>query len=142
MKLAYVPGEQGAYIEKLMDRSNDEWDKNNFEKSILLLEEAWEEIPEDKNIYDESFLIVWGILEISIQIGDYDRLRHWVDRIFTADPERGDFGEREMWAGRVAYELGEFSKAKKYIEIAVTKSRGKCFSSKDDGKYLKFYKEN
>ncbi len=62
-------------------------------------------MPNDKVQYDESFLIIWGILEISIQINEIDIMNQWVDKIFIADPERGDTGEREMWAGRVAYEF-------------------------------------
>ncbi|MFS0881491.1 hypothetical protein AB3M95_15950 [Metabacillus niabensis] len=60
--MAYVTGEKGAYIQELMDKSNEEFDKGNLEESVLLLEQAWGELPNDKVIYDESFLI----LDISI----------------------------------------------------------------------------
>jgi tetratricopeptide (TPR) repeat protein len=137
--MAYVGGEKGAYIEELMNKSNDEFDKGNLDKSISLLEQAWDELPNNKVEYDESFLIVWGILDIAIILKDIKRMKKWVDKIFIADPERGDTGERELWAGKVAYEIGEFSKAKEYFDIAFKKSRGRCFGPKDS-EYLKFYK--
>lgn len=138
--MAYVEGEKGLYIQKLMDKSNDEFDKGDYEKSVSLLEEAWEELPSNKVIYDESYLIVWGILDISIILNDIERMKRWVNKIFIADPERGDTGERELWAGKVAYEIGELSKAKDYLDIANKKSKGRCFGTKD-GKYIKFLKQ-
>ncbi|ALZ60947.1 hypothetical protein BKK39_16490 [Bacillus cereus] len=138
--MAYVTGEKGVYIQGLMDKSNEEFDKGNLEESVFLLEQAWGELPDDKVTYDESFLIIWGILDISILLNDVERMKKWVDKIFVADPERGDTGERELWAGKVAYEVGDFSKAREYLEIANKKSRGRCFSV-EDGKYLKFLKD-
>lgn len=135
--MAYVPGETGKYIQELMDKSNSEWDNNDFEKSVTLLEQAWEVLPEPKEIYDESFLIIWGILEISIQINDFERMKKWVDFIFVTDPERRDTGERDLWAGKVAYETSDFTKAKSYFKIAHKKSGGRCFGPGDE-KYLNF----
>ncbi|MFJ8531709.1 hypothetical protein [Bacillus sp. NPDC094106] len=65
-------------------------------------------------------------------------MKKWVYKIFVADPGRGDTGERELWAGKMAYELGDFSTAREYLNIANKKSRGRCFSI-EDGKYLKFF---
>ncbi|MEW4284601.1 hypothetical protein [Priestia koreensis] len=138
--MAYVTGEKGVYIQGLMDKSNEEFDKRNLEESVFLLEQAWGELPDDKVTCDESFLIIWGILDISILLNDVERMKKWVDKIFVADPERGDTGERELWAGKVAYEVGDFSKAREYLEIANEKSSGRCFSA-EDGKYLKFLKD-
>lgn len=138
--MAYVPGDKGKYIEELMDRSNEEWDKNDFEKSVSLLEQAWEELPEPKELYDESFLIIWGILDIAIEMNDHERMKKWVDFIFVTDPERGDHGERDLWAGKVAYETGDLMKAKVYFEFAHKKSWGRCIGP-EDGKYLKFLRE-
>ncbi|WP_226545234.1 hypothetical protein [Bacillus thuringiensis] len=138
--MAYVAGENGVYIQELMDKSNEEFDKGNLDESVFLLEQAWKELPDDKVIYDESFLIIWGILDISIVLNDVERMKKWVDKIFVADPERGDTGERELWAGKVAYEVGDFSKAREYLEVANQKSKGRCFST-EDGKYLKFLKD-
>ena len=39
--MAYVTGEKGVYIQGLMDKSNEEFDKGNLEESVFL-EQAWE----------------------------------------------------------------------------------------------------
>lgn len=119
-----------------MDESNIEYDNGDYIKSIDLLIEAWDKLPDDKVQYDESYLIIWGILDIAIKIGNIDIMNQWVDKIFIADPGRGDTGEREMWAGRVAYESNDMDKAKMYFEIANQKSKGRCFGD-NDKKYKK-----
>lgn len=86
-------------------------------------------------------LLQWGILDISIILNDTVRMKKWVDNIFVADPARGDTGERELWAGKVAFELGDLSVAKEYLDTANQKSRGRCFGV-EDAKYLKFLKNN
>lgn len=138
--MAYVEGVLGEKIQEMMDESNNQFDLGNYEASIKMLIDAWDELPDDKNQYDESFLIVWGILDIAIHIKDINIMNQWVDKIFSADPERGDTGEREMWAGRVAFESNNMEKALEYFKVADKKSRGRCFGTKDD-KYKKFLKE-
>lgn len=137
--MAYVAGEKGAHIKGLMDKSNEEFDQGDLEASVSLLEEAWNELPGDKVNYNESFLIIWGILDVSIILNDTNRMKKWVDKIFDASPSRGDTGERELWAGKVSYELGDFTTAKEYFKSANHKSGGRCFSP-EDIKYLKFLK--
>ncbi|WP_059172938.1 hypothetical protein [Bacillus sp. FJAT-27445] len=137
--MAYVSGEKGAYIDDLIKKSNVEYDKGNLGESISLLELAWDELPDSKVNYDESFLIIWDILHVAIELKDVATMKKWVDKIFVADPERIDSGEREYWAGKVAYEIGDFPKAKEYFEMASMKSGGRCFGPKD-AKYLKFLK--
>jgi len=129
--MAYVKGELGKKIEGLMDESFCQYKNSDYEKAINLLIEAWGELPDGKNEYDESYLIVWRILDIAIKAHKIDIMNQWVDKIFYADLERIDSGEREMWAGRVAYESGDMKKAKEYIKIANKKSHGRCFSEKD-----------
>lgn len=139
--MAYVEGELGKKIQELMDESNKQYDEGNYEKAIEELIKAWNVLPGEKNEYDESFLIVWGILDISILIKKVDLMNEWVDKIFYADPGRGDTGEREMWAGRVAYESGDENKAIEYFKIADKKSHGRCFGNKDK-KYKDFLKQS
>lgn len=139
--MAYVEGELGERIKSLMDESNHEYSKKNYDKVIDLLTEAWDLLPNGKNEFDESYLIVWEILSVSIETKKFEVMKQWVDKIFYADPERIDSGEREMWAGRVAYELGEKDKALDYFRIANRKSRGRCFDE-SDGEYKKFFRDN
>lgn len=136
--MGYVKGQLGKDIEVLMDDSNHSYDEGQYEKSINLLIESWNKLPDDKYGYDESYLIVWSILKIAIQIKDTEIMKQWVDKILYADPERADSGDREMWAGRVAYEIGESDKAKEYFKTAHKKSLGRCFDD-DDEKYKQFF---
>lgn len=139
--MAYVEGELGKRIKYLMDESNQEYSIKNYDKVIDLLTEAWDMLPNGKNEYDESYLIVWEILSVAIELKKFEVMKQWVDKIFYADPERIDSGEREMWAGRVAYELGNKDKALDYFKIANQKSRGRCFLEGDE-EYKKFFRLN
>lgn len=139
--MSYVIGEKGKVIKSLIDKSNIQFDEEEFYLSIKSLEIAWDELPEPKEVYSESYHIVWGILLTAIKIKDIDKANEWVDKIFICNTKRLDTGERELWAGKVAYETGELEKAKKYLEIANNKSRGRCFGNKD-GKYLRFLKKS
>jgi len=65
--MAYVEGELGKKIEELMDGSFCQYKNGDYEKVINLLIEAWDKLPDDKNEYDESYLIVWRILDIAIK---------------------------------------------------------------------------
>lgn len=141
--MAYVLGELGEKIQDLMDEANNQWDAGNYKECIKLYIGAWNELPDGKNEYDESYLIVWGILDTAILIKDVETMKQWVDKIFYADPGRPETGEREMWAGRVAYELGDEEKALEYFKTAYKKAKGyRCFSEARDDKYIDFFKRN
>lgn len=136
--MAYVKGDLGKKIEQLMETSNNQYNDKKYKESVQILIQAWDFLPDGKNEYDESYLIVWRILDIAIKNQFFDIMKEWVDKIFDADPERPDTGEREMWAGRVAFELRETDKAFKYFSAANTKSTGRCFGNKDH-KYFEFF---
>lgn len=135
--MSYVEGTRGQEIERLCNKADEAFANEEFEKSIKLNERAWDLLPKDKYSYDESYLIVWSILSISIKIKNIEKMNQWVEKIFHADPERPDTGEREMWAGRVAFESENYEEARKYLKIAYDKSKGRLFSE-DDKKYKDF----
>ncbi len=138
--MANITGPKGELVLKLMEESDKEFANNNFELSIQLLEKAWIELPEPKVDFDESYFIIWGILVTCLQINDMNRANKWVSKIFICDPERIDSGEREYWAGKIAYESGDYETAKEYLMIANQKSNGRCFET-SDGKYIRFLKQ-
>ena len=127
-------------VNHLMDESNKKYDMGLYEHAIQCLIEAWDLLPGDKYPYDESYYIIRGILDVSIQIHDEEKMRTWVEHILYADPERIDSGEREMWVGKVACELKEYEKAYDYMSIAHKKSLGRCFYGKNR-KYIDFWKK-
>lgn len=129
--MSYVQGPLGNQIKKLMDDSNDFYKAGEVQKAIATLEEAWNMLPNGKYEYDESFLIVWAILNLAYNIHDEVTMNRWVKHIFLADPQRADCGDREMWGARVAMASSQPTTALKYIEIAVKKSKGRCFEKRD-----------
>jgi len=127
-------------VEILVDKSNQEFDKGNYDESVKILEDAWARLPEPKGIYDESFHIVLYISETYLLIKNPDKAKGWADKIFQCDLERIDSGQREFLVGKVSFELGDFKAAKRYFSVANQKSQGRCFKSQD-GKYLKFFNQ-
>ncbi len=124
----------------LVEKSQNEYEGNNLQNVVCLLENAWDLLPEPKEECEESFLISRWFIKTAIKFSDVDLMQKWAPIIMSADLERFDSGEREGWYGRVAYELGNYETAKKYLSIALKKSKGRCFD-KSDKKYLDFIKE-
>ena len=114
-------------------------ENKQFDKAIDILVESWNELPEPKYIYNESFLIASWMLDIAIEIHDEKMMREWINPVLESSPERADIGEREEYVGEAYYELGELDKAFDYFSVAAKKSRGgRCFAGRNN-KYKKFY---
>ena len=126
-------------IDEIFENTNTDFYNNNHKNIIGLFEEAWELLPDPKTVYDESYLIVENIVNEAIFIGDIDTANKWVEKIFVCSLERIDDGEREYLAGKVAFERGDFKKAKEYLTIADKKSGGRCFIQ-EELKYFSFLK--
>lgn len=127
-------------IEILIEESNQEFQRKNYKQSIKLLEMAWDEIPEPKGLYGESYDIVKDIIETYFTISSFDQAEKWLEKLFVSGLDRIDAGEREFYCGRVSFELENYEVAKEYFRIAEKKSAGRCFED-EDTKYLKFYKQ-
>ena len=134
--MACVEGILGEKIEEIIEQSSKMIYSDSSSEAINLLEEAWGLLPDEKYEYDESFHIVAYILEAAIKTDNKECLLKWSDKVLLADPERYDCGEKEMWVGRANYVLGNYDKAREFIEIANKKSGGRCFRPKD-----KIYKD-
>ena len=52
-----------------MDESFNQYKQEKYDEAIQLLADAWEALPDGKNEYDESFLIVWEIKFICKLLG-------------------------------------------------------------------------
>ncbi|MDU4862621.1 MAG: hypothetical protein E6356_17920 [Terrisporobacter othiniensis] len=128
-------------IEKLIMQNYEEFENKNYENAIQLLIEAWDKIPNNKYEHPESYSIVANILDAAIEGKYIDIMLEWVDKIFYAALDRIDCGDRELWAGRVAYEIGEKDKALEYFRVSVKKSEGRCFYDDEDLKYKQFFIE-
>ena len=134
-----VGGELGKRLDEMIVKALGMNSYEMAEERILMMEEAWELLPDGKYEYDESFHFVSFILESAIMIHDKERLLKWKDRVLLTSPQRADSGEKEMWVGRVNYVLGDMEAALAYMDIARKKSGGRCFWP-DDKVYKEFYK--
>ncbi|SHN76753.1 MULTISPECIES: hypothetical protein [unclassified Paenibacillus] len=128
-------------FEILVKKSDELFNNGNHEESILLLEEAWNLIPDPKGIYcEESYHLVKDIVATSLILNDLKKAKVWADKIFLTGFDRIDSGDKEFISGKVAFELGDLETAKEFFIIANRKSEGRCFGSPKNTKYLKFFK--
>lgn len=132
-----------SYGKEFEDKVFAAWDvleegrKNlDFKKGYALMEAAWEELPEPKYYYNESFLIADWIVEAAVQAKDVDMMKKWIVHIDGADPERIDIGERDNRKGEVAFECGDLDKAYEYFDTAFKKGGIRIIHEK---KYKEFY---
>lgn len=122
----------------MIDRYNELCKCKNYNKAISELENTLNSLSGDKYSHSESYLIVWLILAAAIKINNISVMEKWGEKILVADPMTEYNGERELWAGKIAYELKKYDKARDYLKTAYIKSDGgRCFTSKDK-KYLDF----
>jgi tetratricopeptide (TPR) repeat protein len=113
-------------------------DKQNERIPILL--EAWELLPEPKGHWKESYHLANYLIDAHIKIRQLKEAQHWAKILFTCNLERPDHGQRELFAGKVEFELGNFEEAKRFFTIADFESKGRNFRNVEL-KYLKFYKQ-
>ena len=144
-KLAYIEiGEQDMLLEfkgeeiwELFEEACVADEKGDYKKAFNLLVEMWELLPGEKVNYAESWVVVSTILQIAIENKDEKVMRKWVDKIDEVCPDEYELEERLYFRGRVAYEFGDFDKAREYLDYANKKTKGRCFSEKDR-KYVIF----
>jgi len=128
-------------FESLLEKSNEQFNNGNYNDSIVLLEEAWDIIPNPKGIYcEESYHLVKDIISTCFMVNDLKKAKEWADKIFLTGFARIDSGDKEFIAGKVAFELDDLETAKEFFSIANTKSEGRCFVNPKNTKYLKFLK--
>ncbi|MCT4647878.1 MAG: hypothetical protein N4A74_23020 [Carboxylicivirga sp.] len=118
-------------VDNFIDKGSNIYDKGNPEQAILMLKSAWDLLPRDKFIYDDSYHIARYIIKISLELQNYNQAKEWAETIQKCDPERPDIGEKEFILGQVLYESGNKETAKFYIEISNQKSKGQCFRGKN-----------
>ncbi|PEJ02232.1 hypothetical protein [Bacillus wiedmannii] len=128
-------------FESLLEKSNEQFHNGNYNDSIVLLEEAWNIMPNPKGIYcEESYHLVKDIISTCFMVNDLKKAKEWADKIFLTGFARIDSGDKEFIAGKVSFELGDLETAKEFFSIANTKSEGRCFGNPKNTKYLKFLK--
>lgn len=116
------------------------FNEKKYDEAFQLLLKAWDLLPESKYECKESFLIALRIIELSIETNNVILMNEWEEHFKLANPRRPDFGEREMWLGKIAYANNDLQKAKKLFLAASKKSQGRCFGGSDH-KYRQLIEE-
>lgn len=101
--------------------------------------DAFDAIPEPRNNWGETYEVARNLMAANFRSGKIAESEKWLAVFMVADPDRPNVGEREMWAGKIAFEKNDMVEAKKYFTIANTKSEGRAFKGEDQ-KYFKFFK--
>ena len=125
----------------LIDQSFNAYSKESIEESIRLLDEAWSMIPDDKEQWDEGYLVSKEYIDTYFAYEDYNEAEKWIDIFLKADALHANHGDGQLLAGQVYFELGKEDLAKKYFTIADEKSKGRLWKGDSVMKYFKFYKE-
>lgn len=122
-------------VDEILDHSEIAYQENDLPSCIVWLKKAWDVLPGDKYVFDESYLIANDIVRLSMEIKDFKTAREWAFIAQKCDPERGDIGEKEFLIGQVAFESGDLKEAYKYFKLADEISKGLCFQG-EDSKYV------
>lgn len=139
--MADLTGEIKKEVDGLIDEAMNKYSRDNINISIKILLTAWDILPEDKNQWNQSFLIAKYITHVYFNAGELKKAREWGEIFNQTDPNR-DFGESEFMLGKIDFELENFSMAKNWFSIAEKKSGGRTWRGESEPKYFKFYKEN
>lgn len=123
-------------VDDIVAEGSNVYGNGDLLQSVDLLKKAWQELPNSKYVYDDSYHIARFISKISMELNDFTQSKEWAFIVEKCDPERGDIGEKEFLIGQVAYESGEELEALRYLKIANDKSDGLCFQGEDE-KYRK-----
>lgn len=128
-------------LSQLMDEEYQLWLKKDYQGQQTLLYAQWDLLPEPKGQWDESVTVARSFIDHFLTIGEIEEVKKWSEIFFRCDPESDLSGERELYAGIAAYELGNFEEARKYFDIVQKESKGHLWKREDVFKYFKFYKE-
>lgn len=115
-------------IEDLMFDMRCKWtsmfEEGKSDEAWKLCMDAWDLLPEPKYKQPESWFVVTNIVKYGIETKHFEYAEKFLGLLFICDLERVDFGEREFWAGRLAYAKGDMDIAKELFTYSLEKSEG------------------
>jgi tetratricopeptide (TPR) repeat protein len=123
-------------IEQMIASAMDVFSLEKPEESTTLLLNAWVLLPDEKQLWTESFLLSKYILHVYYRTGNLPKAKEWSVVFLNCDHAQRNYGEAEMMAGKIAHQEGNITLAKQHFSVANQKSQGRCFSG-DDKQYKK-----
>lgn len=111
-------------IFKIRCKSVSKFEEGAYEEGWKLCMEAWDMLPEPKYRQSESWFVVINIVKYGIETKRFEYAEKFLGLLFICALHRVDSGEREFWAGRLAYEKGDMDIAKELFTLSLEKSEG------------------
>lgn len=113
----------------------------NYEGMKKVMLKSWDQLPDPKTRYDESFWIAHMMCEAAIGEKNIPLAEEWIKIYKIANLSRIDGGERVFMEGRIAYMKEDFDAARELFKQADKISKGRVFGDAALIEYLKFYKK-
>lgn len=128
-------------IERLTKEAFGVFNLQNPQPGIDFLIEAYNKIPEPRNVYSDSFNLIKYIAIGYFRAGLLPESEKWLPVFLDCDNKVMNYGESEFLAGKIAFEKDNKTEAIQYFIIANQKSEGRVFKSKDEKTYFSFFKK-
>ena len=110
-------------IQNMRDEWTSKFEEGAYGETWKLCMDAWDLLPEPKYKQDISWFIVTDIIKYSIETKQYEYADRFLGLLFICDLDRADTGEREFWAGRLAYAKGDMNIAKELFALSLEKGK-------------------
>lgn len=98
--------------------------EGEYEEAWKVCMDTWRLLPEPKYKEPASWDIVPDIVKYSIETKNFEYADKFIGLLYICDLDRADSGEREFWAGRLAYAKGDMDIAKELLACSLEKSGG------------------
>lgn len=115
-------------------------DEGNIEEALRMIKNMYDIFPEPKVEQDLFYILIEDLIKICIKSKKYELGNQYISLLFVSGVKRVDYGEKEFWAGALAYEQGLVDIAKEMFNIANYKSDGRLFKNKQNKKYKSLLK--
>ena len=126
-------------IESLINQSLEVYSDDDISKTIQLLEEAWEALPQPKENWQEGFLVVKYMMHSYFNVNDFKNAEKWINHFLSFNEIR-DYGESEFLAAKIMLETGKEKEAAEFFKVADSKSDGRVWEGERNEKYGNFFK--
>lgn len=116
--------------------------ENDLDKGLLLAEKGWEQFPEPKNSWNQSYYYASIFFKEAFKFKKYPEAKIWLNRMIDNNNNL-HLNDGDIWhnTAKYYYETGEYKKAFEYWE-AVVEDAGYRYFENENPEYLRFFKKN
>lgn len=124
-------------IQSMMDEWTTKFENGEYDGAWKLCMDAWDLLPEPKYKQSISWFMVLDIVKYAIETKHIEYADKFIGLLFICALNRADSGEREFWAGRLAYAKGDTDIAKELFALSLEKSEGRGIISRKENQIYK-----